>query len=64
LVDVIDGMMEIFDYAMEEVSEEEVAAEEVPVKVEVVEAAEKIEDKKPAPKKVVETKEDTKQNAE
>ena len=76
LVDIIDGMMEIFDYAMEEVSEDDTIAE-VPVAVsapvaaqkaveiaEVIEAVEKVEDKKASPKKAAEVKEDPKQTAE
>lgn len=76
LVDIIDGMMEIFDYAMEEVSEDDIVVE-VPVAisapaqeqkvietVEVVEAVEKVEDKKVSPKKTAEVKEDSKQIAE
>ena len=76
LVDIIDGMMEIFNYAMEEVSEDDTIVE-VPVAVsapatvekaveiaEVIEAVEKVEDKKVSPKKAVEVKEDPKQTAE
>jgi hypothetical protein len=74
LVDIIDGMMEIFDYAMEEVSEDDTIVE-VPVAVsapvekaveiaEVIEAVEKVEDKKVSSKKAVEVKEDPKQTAE
>jgi hypothetical protein len=76
LVDIIDGMMEIFNYAMEEVSEDDTIVE-VPVAVsapataekaveiaEVIEAVEKVEDKKVSPKKAVEVKEDPKKTAE
>lgn len=67
LVDIIDGMMEIFDYAMEEVTEDddiiEVPVIEAPVVVSapVQEVAEVVEDKKVSPKKTTEVKEDIKQ---
>lgn len=72
LVDIIDGMMEIFDYAMEEVAEEDDNIIDVPVAISspvqepinVVEAVEIIEEKKVSPKKAAEVKEDTKQTAE
>jgi len=71
LVDIIDGMMDIFNYAMEEVSEDDIVVE-VPVAISspvqepinVVEAVEIIEEKKVSPKKAAEVKEDTKQTAE
>jgi hypothetical protein len=80
LVDIIDGMMEIFDYAMEEVSEDDIVVE-VPVAIsapapapaptekvieiaEVIEAVEKNEDKKTSPKKTAEVKEEPKQIVE
>ena len=76
LVDIIDGMMDIFNYAMEEVSEDDDIIE-VPVAVsvsapvekavetaEVIEAVEKVEDKKVSPKKTAEVKEDPKQTVE
>lgn len=76
LVDIIDGMMDIFNYAMEEVSEDDDIIE-VPVTVsasapvekaveiaEVIEAVEKVEDKKVSPKKTAEVKEDPKQTVE
>jgi hypothetical protein len=71
LVDIIDGMMEIFDYAMEEVAEDDNIID-VPVAVsspaqepiKVVEAVEIIEDKKVSAKKTAEVKEDSKQTAE
>jgi hypothetical protein len=66
LVDIIDGMMEIFDYAMEEVAEDDAIIEvpviEVPVVVSapVQEIIEVVEDKKVSPKKTTEVKEDVK----
>ena len=76
LVDIIDGMMDIFNYAMEEVSEDDDIIE-VPVTVsasapaekaveiaEVIEVVEKVEDKKVSPKKTAEVKEDPKQTVE
>jgi hypothetical protein len=66
LVDIIDGMMEIFDYAMEEVAEDDAIIEvpviEVPVVVStpVQEVTEVVEDKKVSPKKTTEVKEDIK----
>jgi hypothetical protein len=71
LVDIIDGMMEIFDYAMEEIAEDDnvidvsvaiSAPAQEPVKV--VEAVEVVEEKKVSPKKTAEVKEDSKQIAE
>jgi|APGre2960657505_1045072.scaffolds.fasta_scaffold36536_2 hypothetical protein len=67
LVDIIDGMMEIFDYAMEEVTEDddiiEVPVIEIPVAVSapVQEVIEVVEDKKVSPKKTTEVKEEIKQ---
>lgn len=63
LVDVIDGIMEIFDYAMEE------STEDVPTFSEVVdvpvEVSDKFEEKKTSPKKTTtEVKEETKKTAE
>jgi hypothetical protein len=71
LVDIIDGMMEIFDYAMEEIAEDDNVID-VPVAisapaqepVKVVEAVEAVEEKKVSPKKTAEVKEDSKQTAE
>ena len=65
LMDVIDGIMEVFDYAMEETSEE-VAEQvtEVPAVVEVVEVVEKVEEKKATTKKATDTKEEVKHTAE
>jgi len=71
LVDIIDGMMEIFDYAMEEIIEDDnvidvPVAISVPVQepIKVVEAVQIIEDKKVSPKKTAEVKEDSKQTVE
>ena len=67
LVDIIDGMMEIFDYAMEEVTEDDdiievpVIETQLAVSTPVQEVIEVVEDKKVSPKKTTEVKEEIKQ---
>lgn len=68
LVDIIDGMMEIFDYAMEEIAEDDNVID-VPVAIsppaqEPIKVVEVVEEKKVSPKKTAEVKEDSKQIAE